>query len=52
MTAPLATFGIHRAITNGDLMMEGIPLKDIAARFGTPCFCLFQVGVNVGLFES
>ena len=38
MTAPLATFGIHRAITNGDLMMEGIPLKDIAARFGTPCF--------------
>lgn len=38
MTAPLATFGIHRAITNGDLMMEGIPLRDIAARFGTPCF--------------
>ena len=38
MTPPLATFGVHRATTNGDLMMEDIPLKDIAARFGTPCF--------------
>lgn len=38
MTPPLATFGVHRAIGNGDLMMEGIALKDIATRFGTPCF--------------
>ena len=38
MTASLATFGVHRADTNGELMMEGVSLNSVAHRFGTPCF--------------
>ncbi len=38
MTASLATFGVHRADSGGELMMEGALLNDIAERFGTPCF--------------
>lgn len=38
MTASLVTFGVHRAGPDGELMMEGVPLNHVAARFGTPCF--------------
>lgn len=38
MTASLAAFGVHRADTNGELMMEGVSLNSVAQRFGTPCF--------------
>ena len=38
MTSSLVTFGVHRADPDGELMMEGVPLNHIAARFGTPCF--------------
>ena len=38
MTLPLATFGIHRPIVDGELMMEGVALNAVAQRFGTPCF--------------
>ena len=38
MTLPLATFGIHRPIADGELMMEGVALNAVAQRFGTPCF--------------
>ena len=41
MTHALTTFGVHRAIVDGiegELMMEGVRLNDIANRFGTPCF--------------
>lgn len=38
MTLPLATFGVHRPIVDGELMMEGVALNAVAQRFGTPCF--------------
>ena len=38
MTSSLATFGVHRNSPDGALMMEGVPLNNIAKRFGTPCF--------------
>lgn len=38
MMPPLKTFGVHRADTDGALMMEEVRLTDIAQRFGTPCF--------------
>ena len=38
MTAALDTFGVCRAVTDGELMMEGVSLNSIAERFGTPCF--------------
>ncbi len=38
MTSTLATFGVHRATTDGELQMEGMSINDIADRFGTPCF--------------
>ena len=38
MTSSLVTFGVHRAGPDGELMMEGVPLNHVAARFGTPCF--------------
>ena len=38
MTSTLATFGVHRAATDGELQMEGMSINDIADRFGTPCF--------------
>ncbi len=38
MTAALGIFGVHRAVTDGELMMEGVSLNNVAERFGTPCF--------------
>ena len=38
MTPPLSVFGVHRAGTDGALMMEGVRLTDVAEQFGTPCF--------------
>jgi diaminopimelate decarboxylase len=38
MTSALVTFGVHRSDARGELMMEGVSLKSIADRFGTPCF--------------
>lgn len=41
MTPALTTFGVHRAMkegVEGELMMEGVRLNDVASRFGTPCF--------------
>ncbi|MCY7389679.1 MAG: diaminopimelate decarboxylase [Burkholderiales bacterium] len=38
MIASPGTFSVHRDGVAGALMMEGVLLDDIAARFGTPCF--------------
>ena len=37
MSAPIETFGVHR-VPSGALAMEGVPLADIAAKFGTPTY--------------
>lgn len=38
MTAALDIFGVYRAVNDGELMMEGVSLNNVAERFGTPCF--------------
>ncbi len=45
MTISLATFGVHRASDAGGLMMEEVPLSDVAKRFGTPCFAYSKMAL-------
>ncbi len=51
MTSALATFGVHRGATNGELRMEGMSINDIADRFGTPCF-VYSKAALTGAFQQ
>ena len=46
MTSSLSVFGVHRAGADDLLMMEGVSLNDVAARFGTPCFVYSQAALT------
>ena len=46
MSAPLSTFGVNRPTPNSELMMEGVTLTAIAARFGTPCFAYSKAALT------
>ncbi len=50
MSSNLLTFGVHRLRPDGELMMEGLPLNYIAARFGTPCF-VYSKAALVGAYQ-
>lgn len=45
MSIDLADFGVARA-TSGELMMEGVALGEVAARFGTPCFVYSEAALT------
>ena len=45
MSIDLAEFGVARA-PSGELMMEGVALGEVAARFGTPCFVYSEAALT------
>lgn len=45
MSAPLETFGVARG-GNGELSMDGVPLAQVAERFGTPTFVYSEAALT------
>lgn len=46
MSIELADFSVSRDAASGELKMEGVALKDVAARFGTPCFVYSEAALT------
>ena len=39
------------SLSNGQLLAESVPLADIAARFGTPCYVYSRAALEAALDE-
>ncbi len=46
VSVALEKFGVARAASSGELMMEGVALASVAARFGTPCFVYSEAALT------
>ena len=51
MSTNLAKFGVARAASSGELMMEDVALSAVAGRFGTPCFVYSEAALS-GAFRQ